>query len=103
MVAGVLVAIPSGAGVALSVLGGNAGSLVGTSLFSFFYHFYFLPLEILVFLRRRYFCIAAATCSQRGLFLGSVHCSGYRYNFFNFYFIFVFIILLQVEISSEVV
>jgi hypothetical protein len=33
MVAGVLVAIPSGAGVALSVLGGNAGSLVGTSLF----------------------------------------------------------------------
>ena len=29
---GVLVAIPSGAGVALSVLGGNAGSLVGETI-----------------------------------------------------------------------
>ena len=29
---GVLIAIPSGAGVALSVLGGNAGSLVGVAI-----------------------------------------------------------------------
>lgn len=29
---GVLVALPSGAGVALSVLGGNAGSLVGVAI-----------------------------------------------------------------------
>ena len=29
---GVLVAVPSGAGVALSVLGGNAGSLVGVAI-----------------------------------------------------------------------
>ena len=29
---GVLIALPSGAGVALSVLGGNAGSLVGVAI-----------------------------------------------------------------------
>lgn len=29
---GLLVAIPSGAGVALSILGGNAGSLVGVAI-----------------------------------------------------------------------
>ena len=29
---GVLIAIPSGAGVALSILGGNAGSLVGVAI-----------------------------------------------------------------------
>ena len=29
---GVLIAVPSGAGVALSVLGGNAGSLVGVAI-----------------------------------------------------------------------
>ena len=32
LVVGVLVAIPSGAGVALSVLGGNSGSLVGVAI-----------------------------------------------------------------------
>ena len=31
---GVLIAVPSGAGVALSVLGGNAGSLVGVAISS---------------------------------------------------------------------
>jgi len=29
---GVLIALPSGAGVAISVLGGNAGSLVGVAI-----------------------------------------------------------------------
>ena len=29
---GVLIALPSGAGVALSILGGNAGSLVGVAI-----------------------------------------------------------------------
>ncbi len=29
---GVLIAVPSGAGVALSVLGGNSGSLVGVAI-----------------------------------------------------------------------
>ncbi len=32
MVVGVLIAIPSGAGVALSILGGNSGSLVGVAI-----------------------------------------------------------------------
>ncbi len=32
MVIGVLIAIPSGAGVALSILGGNSGSLVGVAI-----------------------------------------------------------------------
>ena len=36
---GVLVAVPSGAGVALSVLGGNAGSLVNITSTSIFFNF----------------------------------------------------------------
>lgn len=32
LVIGVMIAIPSGAGVALSVLGGNTGSLVGVAI-----------------------------------------------------------------------
>jgi len=32
LLTGLLIAVPSGAGVALSVLGGNAGSLVGVAI-----------------------------------------------------------------------
>ncbi len=36
---GVLIALPSGAGVALSVLGGNTGSLVGVAISGIFFFY----------------------------------------------------------------